>query len=477
MNTIIKYFIIILHIYTIKKISLTDDTITSDNYILAIYNEDETKGPTGIYIVDDNFINSMIYDLNPTLTVSNVKDIRALMYTRVPVAKLTKDKNLVPVNNGIFDQKTKRLKKFSSKYVFLSKIPINYNPYATNPLIKDPVDGSIWDVEGWMRELTDDPAIQNLLWQILGAAIRPNVGWNKAVWFYSEVGNNGKGTFLELIRNLTGEGNYATLKVADFSKQFALESIIATSCILADENDVNSYIDSSANYKTACTGDKLVIERKFKSAVHMNYKGLIVQCMNGFPKTKDKSNSFYRRLILVPFNKSFEGREKPYIKYDFLARTEVLEYVLSKVLFMDFTELEVPTSSHELMDEYKDYNDQTRQFWGELEGSFVWSLLPIDFLYQLYVEWSKINAPYGKILNKKTFTGDLESLLKDDPNWEFKASKKDWVRTGSKMDASEPLIIEYNLTRWMDKLYTGNVPEKITNFERKTGYRGIVRKT
>ena len=113
--------IVLRHIYTIKKISLTDDTITSDNYILAIYNEDETKGPTGIYIVDDNFINSMIYDLNPTLTVSNVKDIRALMYTRVPVAKLTKDKNLVPVNNGIFDQKTK-------KRVFL------YDTYPLTPL-------------------------------------------------------------------------------------------------------------------------------------------------------------------------------------------------------------------------------------------------------------------------------------------------------------------------------------------------------
>lgn len=432
--------IILRHILTMRKISLTDDTIGADSYILAVYNEDNDRGKEGIYSIDDNYINEKIYNLNPSLTISNVKDIKALIYTRIPTAKLTKDINLIPVENGIFDKKTKKLKDFDPKYVFLSKIPIKYNESAVNPIIKDEHDNTFWDVEQWMRDLTDDIEIQSLLWQILAAAIQPNHGWNKAIWLYAQTGNNGKGTYLELIRNLVGDGNYATLKVKDFSKEFSLEALIGTSCTLADENDVNDYIDSSANYKTAVTGDKLSINRKFKTPVEMNYKGLIIQCMNGFPKTRDKSNSFYRRLILVPFDKSFEGVEKPYIKYDYLARTEVLEYVLYKILHMEFHELKAPQISQDLLNEYKDFNDTTRQFWSEMRDEFVWDLLPNDFLYQLYVEWSKVNAPYGKIVNKKTFLNDLSILLEHDDEWQFKGNKTDWVKTLNKMDKPEYLI-------------------------------------
>ena len=51
-----------------------------------------------------------------------------------------------------------------------------------------------WDVESWMDDLFDDPELVELMWKILGAIIRPNVPWDKSAWFYSESGNNGKGT-------------------------------------------------------------------------------------------------------------------------------------------------------------------------------------------------------------------------------------------------------------------------------------------
>ena len=58
----------------------------------------------------------------------------------------------------------------------------------------------------------------------------------------------------------------------------------------------------------------------------------MVQCVNEMPRTKDKSESFYRRQIFIPFTKCYTGIERKYIKNDYLNRKDVLEYVLYKIL-------------------------------------------------------------------------------------------------------------------------------------------------
>ena len=68
----------------------------------------------------------------------------------------------------------------------------------------------------------------------------------------------------------------------------------------------------------------------------------MVQCLNEMPRIKDKSDSFYRRQLFIPFTKCFTGEERKYIKQDYLKRTEVLEYVLYRVLNMNYYELDTP---------------------------------------------------------------------------------------------------------------------------------------
>ena len=55
--------------------------------------------------------------------------------------------------------------------------------------------------------------------------------------------------------------------------------------------------------------------------------GLIIECINEILRFKDKTGSMARRELIIPFSKSFTGAERKYIKTDYIARTEVLEYV------------------------------------------------------------------------------------------------------------------------------------------------------
>src|SRR5690606_14693846 len=107
-----------------------------------------------------------------------------------------------------------------------------------------------------------------------------------------------------------------------------------------------------------------------------------------------KSESFYRRQLFVPFTKSFTGREKKYIKDDYLQRREVLEYVFWYAINRagaaspgDYYELSEPAATKEVLAEYKDFNDPVRAFWEEFRLRLAWDLAPFTFLYALYKAW------------------------------------------------------------------------------------------
>ena len=174
--------------------------------------------------------------------------------------------------------------------------------------------------------------------------------------------------------------------------------------------------------------------------------------------------------------KCFTGIEIPEIKNDYLHRKEVLEYVMKKALETNFYKLSEPESCKIALEEYKEFTDPTRQFWSEFENgqAFVWNLLPWNFLYDLFVSWSKKNNPSGSPAGKNTFMADLKSIIASDPSFNV---PKDKVRVSKKsnMDEPEPLILEYGLDDWKNKVYRGSNKLMLAKIDPADRYYGIVR--
>ena len=463
---------IISTLYPVYRLYCIDDNSDSDCDLLAIYQDDgENKG---VYSTSEDYFRRLMYRFNYQMTSNEFKETIMALRNKVPRRQRCDDPDLIAVNNGIFNYKTKTLQPFSPDYIFLSKSHVDYNPSAQNITIHNTEDGTDWNVEEWLHELTDDAEITTLLWEILGAIIRPNVRWNKSAWLYSETGNNGKGTLCELMRNLCGKGAYASISIADFSKDFMLEPLIRASAVIVDENDVGKFIDSAGNLKSAITNDVMQINRKFKNPINYRFCGFMVQCLNEFPRIRDKSDSFYRRQLFVPFNKCFTGIERKYIKQDYLNRKEVLEYVLYKVLHMDYYTLSEPEACKRVLKEYKEFNDPIRQFWEEMADNFVWDFLPFSFLYDLYLQWFRKNVPSGSPQGRNTFINDLLNTIAQDSDW-YCNDKTTTVRVGNDMSKPEPMIIEYNLNSWKNPSYHGNDENKIATPAAKLKYRGIKR--
>ncbi|MCR4657673.1 MAG: DUF5906 domain-containing protein [Lachnospiraceae bacterium] len=462
---------VMLKRYSIVRITAGDGA-DPDCDLLAIYQE---EGPNeGIYVTDEGTFKQRIKELCYTITQTNLTATMELIRIDAPRRKRTTEKDLVPVNNGIFDFATKVLLDFDPMYIFLSKSRVNYNSSAKNEVIYNPLDNTYWDVESWMEELSDDYEIVDVLWEVLSAIVRPFVRWGKAAWFYSNTGNNGKGTLCELMRSLCGEGSYSSISLADMGKEFYLEQLPRANAIICDENNVGTFIDKAANLKAIITNDVITINRKKKSIISYQFRGFMVQCLNEPPRVKDKSDSFYRRQLFIPFEKCFTGKERKYIKDDYLHRPEVLEYVLYRVLHMNFYELSEPAACRDALEEYKEYNDPVRQFMDEMSPQFAWDLLPFSFLFALYQAWFKKNNPSGIIQGKHMFISDLLHILKDYPDW-YCQGKSVSIRPGHRMDKKEYLIRDYDLRDWQNPVYTGQDPDKICDPKLKSSYYGLLR--
>ena len=168
-----------------RVVRITPSTKSTDPAydVLAVYMD---HGPDhGIYVTDDVSIRSLARQYHYSISPREFESVMVALGDKAPRVMVNQDKDLIAVNNGIFDYASKKLLPFTPEIVFTAKSAVNWRPSPVNPVLHNDEDGTDWDVESWMNELNDDPEVVALLWEILSAIIRPNVSWDKTAWLLS----------------------------------------------------------------------------------------------------------------------------------------------------------------------------------------------------------------------------------------------------------------------------------------------------
>ncbi len=426
----------------------------------------------GTYITDRDDIEEVILRSSSQLSERRRKEVLTYLEHSAPSVIRYKGTDLIPVGNGIYDTETDSLMPFSSDLVFLAKTPVNYNPNAKDIRIINP-DGTVFTFESWLDSLTDVKQTRLLLRQGIAAVIRPNMPYDQALFLFDTegTGNNGKGTYESLLRNLCP--CHVSLPIKAFGEQFGIEKLIGAMAVITDENDDDTSLNNCAKFKAVITGDVVEVNRKHKPIVDHSHHGLVVECFNHLPLIKDISGSLERRIVFVAFRKCFTGIENKAIKHDYLKRQDILEYVLLQALRLKFDKFVVPDESRDIMAEFKAENDPIREFWNTMREQFVWSLLPFSFLYDLYVSYLRHDFPRCILETKPSFKKQLLRVIKDDPDWYCDDKNKQIAVTANNMGKIEPLISEYNLVDWYRKFYSGG---HLCAPKLSASYRGIVRR-
>lgn len=472
----VQVAILLMDLHNVVRIVPVGRPADPDCPMLGVYVADPFDPDHGCYATSDLGIRRVAKRYAVTLDDRGWNQVRSDLAAFAREVTQCVDRDLVPVNNGVFNYKTKHLEPFSPALIFLNKVRTDFDEHAASPTLHHP-DGTPWDVESWVDSLSDDAEVVHLLWEMVGAVVRPYVRWNKAGFLSSPLGSNGKGTYLEMLQNLVGIGGYSTMPIVDFSKDFLLEPLLRGGPILAHENPVGAFSTEADAFKCVITNDAFSINRKNRPPVQHQHWGFMIQCVNGLPKFKDRSESLLRRILPVPFEKRFVGTsDRREIKDDYLARPEVLRYVLKRVLhdMPAYYVLSEPEACIALLGELRENNDPVTEFWNEHEERFAWDLLPFRFLYSCFTAWFRATNPSGTVVSQRSFTDSLMPLVEASEVWQCTDRQKQ-VHTGKKMQAPELLIHEYDLSDWCDPTYTGRDLLKKCITMPAVQYRGVER--
>ena len=323
--------------------------LTTDTSHLYIYHYD-----LGYYIASDDLLRKIILKFDIRLTSTRIQnEIKTFLRTVTKIKTPFNRYDIIPVQNSLFNIRTKQLEPFNPNYAITSKIKTAYNP-----TIKKPILNGWFDFDEWLNSLAcGDEEIVTLLWQVLNEAINPNRTRKKMVIMLGE-GNNGKGTFQALLEGLIGRDNISNLKPDQFAKDFYTQALDGKTCNIGD--DISSkYLDEVSDLMSVVSGDHIQVNRKGKNTIEATYKLLCIFSANEMPNARNKTQGWYRRLCIVPFNADFNGqKERPEIKDEFMKNKELMEYVLFRILNMnDFEKFIEVKSIKPMLEDYKNNND------------------------------------------------------------------------------------------------------------------------
>ena len=420
----------------------------------------------GLYVPAEDLIRRLARQYHYTISSKDLNAVVECVRDSAQLLSESEDSDVVALANGLFDLRSKELRPFSPKVVLTSKASVAFRENVTTCPVMD--DG--WNVDTWIRETlaNNDPEVEHLIWQVIAALFRPNHPFNKAVLLYATSGSNGKGTFLELLRHLVGPERVATLSMSEFGDRYLPEKLRSAFAVLSDENEVGDFVRRAGAFKSWVTHDWVKLDVKYGQMTNTKGRGLCVFCVNELPASKDKSESFYRRFVAIPFLKRYLGAdENTAIKNDYVKRPEVLEYVAHKALMMTlFVSFTTPAVCEELLGQIRVENDPVLQFAEEFLPEFVWDLLPWKFVYGVYSAWMRKEVPNGRAVGLREFNKRLSAYVDDNPScgWVVPRGadgKQKSMRTQKRIVGNEPLAVGYDLSDWIDLQPVGGSMRKI----------------
>lgn len=162
------------------------------------------------------------------------------------------------------------------------------------------------NIDNWIRELANnDPQVERLLWQVIAALFRPNHAFGKAILLYSDspTGKNAS-LFLELLKNLVGVEQTATLSFADFEGRHLPENLDRVSVVLSDEIYLNDFyrLPKAEKFKKWVAHKKIQVKVKYGPVKEVQGRGICVFCTHELPPAHKRSQLLGDLFIVVPIH-------------------------------------------------------------------------------------------------------------------------------------------------------------------------------
>lgn len=205
-------------------------------------------------------------------------------------------RDTVNVKNGLLNVNTRATLPHSPDFLSPVQLPVDYDAQADCPAWENFV----------YTTFPEDAA--TLPWEIVAWMMTPDTSIQKAILLLGE-GSNGKSTFLQGVLSFIGVSNVVTLSLQKLEKErFAAVRLLGKLANICPDLPSVHLTDTSL-FKAITGGDSIAAEYKHRDGFDFTPFAHLIFSANHPPQSSDASPAFFRRWLVVPFNRIFEESE------------------------------------------------------------------------------------------------------------------------------------------------------------------------
>jgi len=205
---------------------------------------------------------------------------------------------MLNLSNGIVDLKSGELLPHSPDYLFKVKSDIEYDKNAIAPRFEE-----------WIKYIFENDENKiNAVLDYMAYAISGVKLSNEKFLMFTGSGANGKSVLSKILQMLLS--NYATTSKANSFMAYGKDVLVDSRLVIFEELPAATDKTFWEEIKDLTSGGMAVINRKFKQEFrHRCWSKFLFIC-NELPYGSDSNEGFYRRFIIIRFNRHFTDDQK-----------------------------------------------------------------------------------------------------------------------------------------------------------------------
>ena len=290
----------------------------------------------------------------------------------------------IAVENGLLNVKTRTLEAFTPAEFVTVKLPVRYDKKADCPNIKK-----------FLSEVLEPDQIP-IAQEMIGYCLLREYPIHTSFVLLGQ-GANGKTTFLNVINALLGTENcsHATLQQLCEGK-FELAQLYGKLANICDDLPGEA-LKSVGNFKNLTGNAPIMAQFKHKNPFDFLNTAKPLWACNKLPAASEDTIAYYRRFVILQFNKYFIGSKADIKLIEKLITPEELSGLLNYALdglerLLRIAQFSSSASVEETRQQYIRTADSCQAFIEEqTEPSLTPDPIPDDELYQVYVRYCQTN--------------------------------------------------------------------------------------
>ena len=316
--------------------------------------------------------------------------IYELIISQPRIQKRFEDLNKYPdhwinFKNGMFDVKAWTMYQHDPGFYSVNQIPFAFEPEADMPQSKVVFD--------FFASAIPDPVDQSTVMEFTGLSMTKDTGFQKFLMFKGP-GSTGKSVWISVMEAVIGRENCVSISLQNLNKRFYPTSLFGK-LLNACADIPSTAMQNIDNLKKAVGEDTLLYEKKGQDPEKFRSYAKLVFSANEMPlNLDDKTNAYYRRLLVVEMNHVVDekGRD-PNLKRKMVAEADYIIYCSMVALYCLYKRGYFSVSDHskEVVEELHRSADSVKAFLDSMIVRKEGNRIERGEMYKLYCEYCKEN--------------------------------------------------------------------------------------